>query len=73
MNIANHMQRARLAFGERAAVAHGANVVWRYAELGERVARIAGALRGPLGLEEGDRRFAVACCTDQIDILLASA
>lgn len=55
MNIGNLLVRAGRSFGDRPAVAVGGTVLYDYAELNRRAARLAGALRGPLGCEPGDR------------------
>ena len=55
MNIALHLRRAALAHAERPALAIAGRVVADYATLGDRAARIAGALRGQLGLAQGAR------------------
>lgn len=55
MNIANHMVRAGLAFGDNAAIAEGTAIQLNYRELANRVARLAGALTHKLRLDRGDR------------------
>jgi long-chain acyl-CoA synthetase len=54
MNLALWLQRNARIHGGRAAVAHGARVVWRYAELAEKAMRAARGLRA-LGLQPGER------------------
>ena len=50
----------------------GARVLWRYSELGERAARLAGALRGRLGLVAGDRVAIVAKnCPEYLEMVYA--
>ena len=72
MNLAGHLQRSARAWGERPAVAVGERVVWRYAELGERAARLAGALRGRLRLAAGDRVAIVAKnCPEYLEMVYA--
>ena len=72
MNLAGHLQRSACARGDRPAVAVGERVVWRYAELGERAARLAGALRGRLGLVAGDRVAIVAKnCPEYLEMVYA--
>jgi len=72
MNLAAHLQRSARARGECPAVAVGARVLWRYAELGERAARLAGALRARLGLAPGDRVAIVAKnCPQYLEMLYA--
>lgn len=55
MNLATHLQRMARAYAQRPAVALGESVVYSYARLAERTARLAAALRGTLGLGTGDR------------------
>jgi long-chain acyl-CoA synthetase len=55
MNMALWLERMAKAQPGAPALAHGTRLVRSYGELGERVARIAGALRGELGLAPGDR------------------
>ena len=55
MNQAELLQKAARSFAQRPAVAQGDRVIWNYADLGDRVARCAGALRQDLGLAAGDR------------------
>ena len=70
MNIANHLVRAGLAHGERPAVARGGTVLLNYAQLADRAARIAGALRNRLGLESGDRvGLAMKNCPEFLEAL----
>jgi len=59
LNIALDLDRAARDHGERPALGHGTRVVSTYAELGARVARLAGALRG-MGLVPGDRVAMIA-------------
>ncbi|HEY7246723.1 MAG TPA: AMP-binding protein [Xanthobacteraceae bacterium] len=60
MNLALWLERAGKAYPERAAVAVGERVALTYSALAGRIARIAGALRGRLGLEAGDRVAIIA-------------
>jgi long-chain acyl-CoA synthetase len=55
MNIANQMVRSGLAQGERPAIAVGTAVLMHYAELADRTARLARALRETFKLNPGDR------------------
>ncbi len=55
MNLAFQMLRSGHAHGARPAVALGDRVLWSYAELMARVARLAGALREDFHLAPGDR------------------
>lgn len=70
LNIAAHMRRAGLAFGERPAVATGTCTLYSYRELAERVARVAAALRGRFALHRGDRvAIALKNCPAYLEIL----
>jgi long-chain acyl-CoA synthetase len=60
MNLALWLNRAGLSHGVRPALAQGARTVRTYAELAERVARLAGGLRTRFGLAPGDRVALVA-------------
>ncbi len=55
MNLALWLQRAGLSHPDMPAAASGTRVVANYGQLAERAARLAGALRGRLNLEPGDR------------------
>ena len=54
MNLAQFLVRAARVHPDRPALLHGARTLWRYGELADRVARLAGHLRS-LGLAPGDR------------------
>ena len=54
MNLAQLLVRAARVYPERPAVLRGERLLWRYRELADRVARLAGHLRA-LGLAAGDR------------------
>ena len=54
MNLAQLLVRAARVHPDRPAVLRGERVLWRYRELADRVARLAGHLRA-LGLAAGDR------------------
>ena len=54
MNLARLLVRAARVHPDRPAVLHGERLLWRYRELGDRVARLAGHMRA-LGLAPGDR------------------
>jgi len=54
MNLAQLLVRAARVHPDRPAVLRGERLVWRYRELADRVARLAGHLRA-LGLAPGDR------------------
>jgi long-chain acyl-CoA synthetase len=71
LNIALDLERAARDHGDRPAVGHGARIVRTYAELGVRVARLAGALRA-MGLMPGDRVAVIAKNTpDYVETLYA--
>ena len=70
MNLALWLDRAGRSHGEHVAVAHGTHAVRSYAQLAERAARIAGALRGRFGLTPGDRvAIAAKNSVDYLDLL----
>ncbi len=72
MNLANHLVRAGRYRGDRPAVALGTSVVLHYDELAYRVSRIAGALRGRLGLRPGDRvALTLKNCTQYLELIYA--
>jgi len=72
MNIAVSLARAVAEAPDRPAIGHGMRVIRSYGELGARVARLAGALRGKLGLAPGDRVAVVASNSpDYLDVLYA--
>jgi long-chain acyl-CoA synthetase len=54
LNLAQLLVRAARVHPDRPALLHGTRTLWRYRELAERVARLAGHLRS-LGLAPGDR------------------
>jgi len=54
LNLAQLLVRAAHVHPERPALLHGAQMIWRYGELADRVARLAGHLRA-IGLAPGDR------------------
>jgi long-chain acyl-CoA synthetase len=72
MNLALWLERAGRSHGNAAAVGHGGKVIRSYAELAERVARLAGSLRTRFQLAPGDRvAIAAANSTDYLDVLYA--
>jgi long-chain acyl-CoA synthetase len=72
MNLALGLARAGRTHPERPAVSLGTRVLYRYGELAERVARLAGALITRCGLAPGDRVAIVAKnCPDYVEILYA--
>ncbi len=72
MNMANLLQRAALTFADRPAVSQGFEVRWRYRELADRSARMAGALVGQHGLVAGDRvAIVMKNCPEYFEVLFA--
>src|SRR5215813_11284891 len=72
MNIASSLVRAASEVPDRPAIGSGARVIRSYGEFGARVARLAGALRGNLGLKPGDRVAIVAHNSpDYLDVIYA--
>ena len=70
MNIALWLERAGKSHGELPAVALGARMVLDYGTLAERAARLAGALRGTLKLEAGDRvAIAARNCVEYVEAM----
>ena len=55
MNLAMWVQRNGHSAGDLPATAYGNEVVHNYAEMADRVSRIAGGLRNSLGMQQGDR------------------
>lgn len=55
MNLAHLLARAARVFPDRIALAHGTAPLLDYRQLARRVTRLAGGLRGRLGLAPGDR------------------
>src|SRR5512132_636343 len=55
MNIAHWLQRAARVSPRNAAVSHGALVVFDYAQLAQRTAKLATGMRDRLGLARNDR------------------
>ncbi|MSU70737.1 MAG: long-chain fatty acid--CoA ligase [Opitutus sp.] len=55
MNLATHLARVAVTHRDRPALAVGENVVATWAQLADRVARLAGGLTQQLGLVPGDR------------------
>jgi long-chain acyl-CoA synthetase len=70
VNIALWLHRAGLSHGGRPAAAQGRRVVYTYAALAERAARLAGALRERFRLAPGERVAIVARnCVEYLEIL----
>ena len=55
MNLAQHLVRAATQHAGRPALAVGDQVVASWAQMQDRVARLAGGLTATLGLKPGDR------------------
>ena len=72
MNLALQLQRSGLASAGAAAVAVGTRVQLTYGQLADRAARIAGGLRGELGLVPGDRvALVMHNCAEYLELLYA--
>ena len=72
MNLALWLERAGKSHGTRPAVGFGADVLYDYAGLAGRTARLAGALTQELRLRPGDRVAIVAKnCPDYVEALYA--
>lgn len=72
MNLAAHLIRAGRSRREAPALALGGTVVADYGTLARRVASLAGALRGRLGLAPGDRvALVMRNCPDYLEVLYA--
>src|SRR6476619_4241144 len=73
MNIATLLTRASLSYPDAVAVGIGRADVWTYAEFGQRVARLAHALRGKMGLQPGARvALAMRNCPEFLLVLFAT-
>ena len=72
MNLARLLERAATTWGERPAIAVGAGPRLDYRALAAQVARLAGALRGPLGLKAGDNvALVLKNCAEYYPLLFA--
>ena len=72
MNLAHWVRRAGREFANRPAVGMGERDILDYAGLADRVARIAGGLRGPLGLAPGERvALVMGNVPDYVEILFS--
>ncbi len=70
MNLALWLERAGKSHGNLPAAAQGTRIVRSYADLAQRAARIAGGLRGQLGLTPGERVvIAAKNSADYLDLL----
>jgi len=73
VNIASLLARASALYPQATAVAVGRADLWTYRELAGKVARLARALRGPLGLQPGDRvGLAMRNCPEFLLVLFAT-
>lgn len=69
MNQAKVLENVATFYGDRPAISVGTEVYLTYRQFADRVARLAGALRGPLGLAPGDRvGLAMKNCGDYYPI-----
>ena len=72
MNIADFLPRVAAVYGDKPAISLGARQLHTYQEFADRVRSLAGALRGELGLNEGDRVGLAMTNTPQyMEILVA--
>lgn len=72
MNISDFLPRVARVFGDKPAVSLGTTQLYTYSEFADRVQGLAGALRGELGLGEGDRVGLAMLNTPQyLEILVA--
>jgi long-chain acyl-CoA synthetase len=72
VNLANLLIRSGRGRRDGPAVALGAAVLWRYGELAERAARLAGALREGFGLEPGARvALVMKNCPEFLELVYA--
>lgn len=70
MNVAQFLVRTARIHPERPAVFSGERCLFDYRSLASRAARIAGHLRGPLGLAEGDRvAVFMTNCPEYLEVL----
>ena len=72
MNIAQHLTRTARAFADRPAIARDRAVLRPYGALGDRVSRLARALRRQFALDSGDRvALVLGNCPEYLEILYA--
>ena len=72
MNIADFLPRVAAAYGDKPAISLGTRRLHTYQEFADRARSLAGALRGELGLSEGDRVGLAMTNTPQyMEILVA--
>jgi long-chain acyl-CoA synthetase len=73
VNLARLVANGAARQGARPAVAHGTKTILTYEDLARRVAALAGALRGKLGLKDGARvAICMANVPEYVEILLAA-
>lgn len=73
MNLANHMIRAGNAYGAYPATALGTTVLHSYAEVADRVARLASALVNRYELKPGDRvALVMPNCPEYLELLYSA-
>ena len=72
MNFAQTLAKTALTFADRPAISKGTAVIRNYAELSNRVACLASAMRGQLGLAKGDRvALVMKNCVETLEVLYA--
>ena len=73
MNVATFLQASARCLPQAPALSFGDRLVWRYAGLMERVARLAGGLRSLPGVAAGDRiALAMKNCPEYIELMWAA-
>lgn len=73
MNVATFLNATSRRLPEAPAVSSGERLVWRYAGLMQRVARLAGGLRAIAGIAPGDRiAMAMKNCPEYIELMWAA-
>ena len=73
MNVAAFLDATARRLPDAPAVSSGDRLVWRYAGLMERVARLAGGLRAMAGIAPGDRiAMAMKNCPEYIELMWAA-
>ncbi|MBM86580.1 MAG: AMP-dependent synthetase [Rhodospirillaceae bacterium] len=72
MNFAQTLSKTTLTFADRPAISKGTMVIRNYGELSHRVAHLASAMRGELGLKKGDRvALIMTNCVETLEVLYA--
>lgn len=73
MNVATFLHATSRRLPEAPAVSSGERLVWRYAGLMQRVARLAGGLRAIAGIAPGDRiAMAMKNCPEYVELMWAA-